>query len=71
MVLLERHADEQGTSEYNLALGDRRTRAARDSLVSLGVPASRVVSVSYGEERPFCIERTKACWAKNRRVHSW
>jgi peptidoglycan-associated lipoprotein len=69
MVLLEGHADERGTSEYNLALGDRRARAARDYLVSLGVPASRVVSVSYGEERPFCIERTEACWAKNRRVH--
>jgi peptidoglycan-associated lipoprotein len=69
MVLLEGHADERGTGEYNLALGDRRTRAARDYLVSLGVPASRVVSVSYGEERPFCIERTEACWSKNRRVH--
>jgi peptidoglycan-associated lipoprotein len=68
-ALLEGHADERGTNEYNIALGDRRTRAARDYLTSLGVPASRIVSVSYGEERPFCIERTEACWAKNRRVH--
>ncbi len=68
-VLIEGHADERGTNEYNLALGERRARAARDYLESRGVDASRMVIISYGEERPVCTERTEACWAKNRRAH--
>jgi peptidoglycan-associated lipoprotein len=70
LVLVEGHCDERGTNEYNLALGDRRAKAARDYLVSLGVAASRISTISYGEERPVCIERTEACWTQNRRAHS-
>ena len=67
-VLIEGHCDERGTSEYNLALGDRRANAAREYLVSLGVDATRVKTVSYGKERPGCTESTDACWQKNRRA---
>ncbi len=68
-VLIEGHCDERGTSAYNLALGDRRANAAKDYLVSLGVDASRLRTVSYGKERPFCTESTESCWQKNRRAH--
>lgn len=67
--LIEGHCDERGTSEYNLALGDRRANAAKEYLVSLGVDASRVKTVSYGKERPFCTESAEDCWQKNRRAH--
>jgi peptidoglycan-associated lipoprotein len=66
---VEGHCDERGTNEYNLALGDRRAKAARDYLVSLGVPSSRITTISYGEEKPLCTEHTEGCWAKNRRAH--
>lgn len=66
---VEGHCDERGTSEYNLALGDRRARAARDYLIALGVSSNRIETISYGEEKPFCTEKTEACWAKNRRAH--
>ena len=69
LVLIEGHADERGTNEYNLALGERRAKAARDQLVSRGIPATRITLISYGEERPLCAERTEACWARNRRAH--
>jgi peptidoglycan-associated lipoprotein len=69
LVLIEGHADERGTDEYNLALGERRARTVRDYLVSAGVDVSRITVVSYGEERPLCTERTEACWARNRRAH--
>ena len=69
LLLIEGHADERGTNEYNLALGERRAKAARDFLVSLGISSSRVSQISYGEERPACGESTEACWAKNRRDH--
>ena len=65
---IEGHCDERGTREYNLALGDRRANSARDALVSLGVSASRIKTISYGEERPDCVESSEACWAKNRRA---
>jgi len=65
---LEGHADERGTREYNLALGGRRAAAAKDFLVSLGVDGSRVSTVSYGKERPVCLESTEECWAQNRRA---
>jgi peptidoglycan-associated lipoprotein len=66
---VEGHCDERGTNEYNLALGDRRAKAVKDYLLSLGVPSSGIETISYGEEKPLCTEATEACWAKNRRVH--
>ncbi len=68
-LLIEGHCDERGTNEYNLALGDRRAKAARDYLVALGIPSSRINIISYGEEKPLCIEKTEGCWQKNRRAH--
>ena len=69
-VTVEGHCDERGTVEYNLALGERRAKAAFDYLVSLGVPAERLKTVSYGKEVPVCSEATEACWQKNRRAKS-
>ncbi len=69
LVLIEGHADERGTSEYNLALGERRSKATRDYLVSLGIEGVRVSTISYGKERPLCNEHTDGCWAQNRRAH--
>jgi peptidoglycan-associated lipoprotein len=69
LVLIEGHCDERGTSEYNLALGERRAKAAMGYLVSQGVQANRITIISYGEERPSCTERNEVCWAKNRRAH--
>jgi len=68
-VITEGHADERGTSEYNLALGDRRANSVREHLISLGVPSGRIETISYGEERPVCREQTEECWAINRRAH--
>ncbi|MDO8288556.1 MAG: peptidoglycan-associated lipoprotein Pal [Parvibaculum sp.] len=67
---LEGHADERGTREYNLALGGRRAAATKDFLVSLGVDAGRISTVSYGKERPVCLESTEECWSQNRRAVS-
>lgn len=67
-AIIEGHADEQGTREYNLALGARRSNAAKEYLVSKGVPASRLRVVSYGKERPIEICSEEACYAKNRRA---
>ncbi|MFT6676327.1 MAG: peptidoglycan-associated lipoprotein [Sulfitobacter sp.] len=67
-AVIEGHADEQGTREYNLALGERRANAAREYLVSKGVPTSRLRVVSYGKERPIEICSNEACYAKNRRA---
>lgn len=69
LVLIEGHADERGTSEYNLALGERRAKATRDSLISLGIEGSRITLLSYGEERPLCTARNERCWSQNRRAH--
>jgi peptidoglycan-associated lipoprotein len=69
LVLIEGHCDERGTNAYNLALGERRARAAQDYLVKRGVAATRITVISYGEERPGCIEHTETCWAQNRRAH--
>ena len=66
LLLIEGHCDERGTSEYNLALGERRAKAAMTFLVSNGVEASRITTISYGKERPVCSERNEACWSKNR-----
>jgi peptidoglycan-associated lipoprotein len=67
-VLLQGHADERGSREYNLALGQRRADAVRRYLVLGGAPEARIESVSLGEEKPACVERTEECYAKNRRV---
>jgi peptidoglycan-associated lipoprotein len=67
-AVIEGHADEQGTREYNLALGARRANAAQEYLVSRGVPASRLRVVSYGKERPIEICSSESCYAKNRRA---
>jgi peptidoglycan-associated lipoprotein len=66
-VEIEGHCDERGTTEYNLALGAKRARAAMDYLVSLGVSPSRIKTTSYGEELPACKEATESCYQKNRR----
>ena len=65
---IEGHADERGTREYNTALGERRANAARDYLVTQGVPAARLLVVSWGKERPLAIGSTEQAWAQNRRV---
>lgn len=67
-AVIEGHADEQGTREYNLALGARRANAAREYLIGQGVPAARLRVVSYGKERPIEICSNEACYAKNRRA---
>ncbi len=67
-AVIEGHADEQGTREYNLALGARRANAAQEYLISKGVPASRLRVISYGKERPIEICSNEACYAKNRRA---
>ncbi|MDK3017148.1 peptidoglycan-associated lipoprotein Pal [Pseudodonghicola flavimaris] len=67
-AVIEGHADEQGTREYNLALGARRANAAREFLISRGVVGSRLKTVSYGKERPIEICSEEACYAKNRRA---
>ena len=69
IVTLEGHCDERGTAEYNLALGERRAVAARAYLVSLGISADRLRTVSYGKEFPFDPGHDDAAWAKNRRAH--
>jgi peptidoglycan-associated lipoprotein len=66
-VTVEGNCDERGTREYNLALGARRANAVKEYLVSLGVAAARVETISYGKERPICTESTESCWAQNRR----
>lgn len=68
-VLIEGHADERGTNEYNLALGERRAAVTRDYLVQLGVDASRIGVASKGEEQPFCAAQDEDCWSENRRAH--
>jgi peptidoglycan-associated lipoprotein len=69
VVTIEGHSDERGTAEYNLALGERRALAARNYLVSLGIPADRLRTVSYGKEFPFEPGHDETSWSKNRRAH--
>ncbi len=69
LVLIEGHCDERGTSEYNLALGERRAKATMSYLISQGVEASRFMLLSYGKERPLCTEKNEECWVQNRRAH--
>ena len=68
-VVIEGHCDERGTNEYNLALGDSRATATRDFLMNQGVPAGKLTTISYGEERPQCSESDESCWQRNRRAH--
>jgi peptidoglycan-associated lipoprotein len=68
-ITIEGHCDERGTAEYNLALGERRALAAKNYLVSLGVPADKVKTVSYGKEFPFDPGHDESAWSKNRRAH--
>ena len=68
-ITIEGHCDERGTAEYNLALGERRALAAKNYLVSLGIPADKVKTVSYGKEFPFDPGHDDAAWSKNRRAH--
>jgi peptidoglycan-associated lipoprotein len=67
-VALEGHADERGTREYNLALGQRRANAARDVLVAGGVAPARITTISYGKDRPAALGSTEEAWAQNRRA---
>ena len=67
VLTIEGHCDERGTREYNLALGARRAASVREHLVSLGVSAARVETISYGSERPTCVESAESCWQENRR----
>ena len=69
IITIEGHCDERGTAEYNLALGDRRALAAKNYLVSLGIPADRVRTVSYGSEFPFDPGHDEKAWMQNRRAH--
>jgi peptidoglycan-associated lipoprotein len=69
IITIEGHCDERGTPEYNLALGEKRALAAKTYLVSLGVPADRLRTVSYGKEFPFDPGHDESAWSKNRRAH--
>jgi peptidoglycan-associated lipoprotein len=66
---VEGHCDERGSTEYNLALGDKRATAVKNALVAAGIGASRVKTISFGKEKPFCSESNEACWQQNRRGH--
>ena len=68
-ITIEGHADERGTNEYNLGLGDRRAKATRDSLMAAGIDATRILTISYGEERPFVLGHDESAWRWNRRAH--
>jgi peptidoglycan-associated lipoprotein len=68
-VTIEGHCDERGSTEYNLGLGARRAQASKNYLVSLGISADRIETVSEGKEQPFCTEHTEECWQQNRRGH--
>ncbi len=68
-VTIEGHCDERGSTEYNLALGDRRANAVKQYLVNLGIPAANLNTVSFGKEKPFCSESNETCWQQNRRGH--
>jgi len=68
-LVIEGHADERGSAEYNEALGDKRAQAASEFLVQMGIPQVQLTIISYGKERPVCTEDTEACWQKNRRAH--
>jgi peptidoglycan-associated lipoprotein len=68
-LTIEGHADERGSEEYNLALGDARAKAAKAYLVQVGIPDAQLAVVSYGKDKPICEDHDEACWQKNRRIH--
>jgi peptidoglycan-associated lipoprotein len=68
-ILIEGHTDQRGTTEYNMALADRRAKASMNYLVSRGVRANRITVISYGKERPVCGKASEDCWSQNRRAH--
>ena len=68
-LLIEGHADERGSAEYNLALGGRRARVAQEFLTTMGVSKTQLSIIAYGEERPVCADQTESCWQRNRRAH--
>ena len=68
-ILLEGHCDDRGTEAYNLALGEQRANASREYLVALGLPDSRIQTISYGKDKPYCSDDTESCWQENRRAH--
>lgn len=68
-VTVEGHCDERGSAQYNLALGDRRAKAAKDFLVQLGVSGDRLKTISYGKEKPVCTDADESCYQRNRRAH--
>ncbi|HUE04493.1 MAG TPA: OmpA family protein, partial [Bryobacteraceae bacterium] len=68
-LTVQGYCDERGSEEYNLALGDKRAVQAKDYLAELGVPASQLLTVSFGKEKQICSEHDEACWQKNRRAH--
>lgn len=68
-ITIEGHCDERGSTEYNLALGDQRASSVKSALTAAGVNASRIKTISYGKEKPFCSESNEACWQQNRRGH--
>ncbi len=69
VIEIQGHCDERGTNNYNIALGERRAKSAKMYLVSQGVGARQIHTISYGEEKPFCFDSKEECWFKNRRVH--
>jgi len=68
-ITIEGHCDERGSTDYNLALGDQRASAVKNALTAAGVSGSRIKTISYGKEKPFCSESNEACWQQNRRGH--
>ena len=68
-ITIEGHCDERGSTEYNLALGDQRASSVKSALTAAGLSASRIKTISYGKEKPFCAESNEACWQQNRRGH--
>src|SRR5271165_6851988 len=66
---IEGHCDDRGSTEYNLALGDQRANSVKNTLTTAGINASRIKTISYGKEKPFCLEDNEACWQQNRRGH--
>lgn len=69
-VLVAGHCDERGTTEYNIALGQKRAKEVREYYIRLGIPGKAVATISYGEEKPACDQPSEACWAQNRRTET-
>jgi peptidoglycan-associated lipoprotein len=68
-LVIEVHCDERGSDEYNMALGDRRARAAEEFLITMGISGGQLEVISFGKDRPVCTDKSEDCWQKNRRAH--